>query len=58
MNAKTQELVDTLLAISIVSKRLAKNLTKEALKHGSDDGTGKYAECAHCRAAEVHAADH
>ena len=58
MNEKTRELVNTLLAISIVSKRLAKNLTKEALKHGCDDGTGKCTECAHCRTAEVRCADH
>lgn len=32
MNSKTKELIDTLLAISVVSKRLATNLAKEGIK--------------------------
>ena len=34
MNRKNQELIDTLMAISVVSKRLAKNLAKEDKHNG------------------------
>lgn len=37
MNSKTKELIDTLLAISVVAKRLATNLAKEEKRNGSND---------------------
>ena len=57
MNRKNQELIDTLMAISVVSKRLAKNLAKEDKHNGSDDGTGKRPECTYCCITEIHVAD-
>lgn len=54
MNDKKQELIDTLLAISVVAKRLATNLAKEEKKHGAYDGIGKRPECAYRCIAKVH----
>lgn len=49
MNSKTRELIDTLLAISVVSKRLAANLAKTNYVHEDR----KQFECPCCRFTET-----
>lgn len=58
MNGKTKELIDTLLAISVVAKRLATNLAKEEKKHGAYDENHQRIVCPYCCAAGVYGTDH
>ena len=58
MNGKTKELIDTLLAISVVSKRLATNLAKEARKSGTHDENHQRIGCPYCCAAGAYGTDH
>jgi hypothetical protein len=54
----TKELIDTLLAISVVAKRLATNLAKEELKNGTHDENYQRPVCPYCCTAGVHGTDH
>ena len=58
MNGNTKELIDTLLAISVVAKRLATNLAKEAMKNVTHDENHQRTCCPYCCAARVHGTDH
>ena len=58
MTSNTKELIDTLLAISVVAKRLATNLAKEEKKYGTHDENHQRACCPYCCAAGVNGTDH
>lgn len=45
MNHTTKELIDTLLAISVVSQRLAKKLSREEKKNGTHNESHKCTVC-------------
>ena len=54
MNGNTKELIDTLLAISVVAKRLATKLAKEEKYNGAHDEDHKRTFCPYCRSAGIH----